>query len=329
MQEQHFSLPVPDTRAAAPQRSAPDTPRRRAAQNSPSGRRAGSVRAAAPAPDSRNAAPQRRAPAPRKGLRRGGILLAALLLTVLAVQLALHRAPAAEQPAAAPAPGAWVQTDGPYTIAIDSGHGGSDCGAVGLLTETEITGKTAEYLRDLLEQDDNYIPVLTHEYDAFATPAQRREAAEQAGAALLFSIHGNAYEGAQAIGGYEVYVQNNGNPYAAQSYLLGQSVCGLFDNAGHTPQKGSGIFYCHYEMGRYGEYEKQIVAEADEAGCGYTGQSFGVLESQQMPAVLVEQGYLTNAADADAWLSDEGCRAAAQIYYRAICSLFGTRPRES
>lgn len=214
----------------------------------------------------------------------------------------------------------------PYIIAVDSGHGGQDTGASGLLDELEVTVPTAEYLIEWLEQDENFTPIRTHEADVFAKPAERREAAQNAGAKLLFSIHGNANTDSTQLAGFEIYTENKNKPFSAQSYALAQQLANAFTAAGHTPQAGSGIFYCHYEGSDESGYDKFTVPEAKEQEYALTGQSFGVLESDQMPAVLVEQGYLTNASDVATWLSTEGCKKAARLYYESICALFGTQP---
>ena len=61
--------------------------------------------------------------------------------------------------------------------------------------------------------------------------------------------------------------------------------------------------------------------EADAAGT-----TFGVLEQAGCPAVLAEQCFVTNAEGVAAFAGEEGCRRAAEVYYRAICRYFGTQP---
>ena len=45
------------------------------------------------------------------------------------------------------------------------------------------------------------------------------------------------------------------------------------------------------------------------------------------PAVLVEQGFLSNSSDRAAWTGQEGCEKAAEAYYLALCDYFGMEPQ--
>lgn len=56
-------------------------------------------------------------------------------------------------------------------------------------------------------------------------------------------------------------------------------------------------------------------------------RSFTLLEDVNCPAVLAEQCFVTNEADATRFGSEEGCKKAARIYYEAICEYFGTQPQ--
>ena len=56
-------------------------------------------------------------------------------------------------------------------------------------------------------------------------------------------------------------------------------------------------------------------------------RSFTLLEDVNCPAVLAEQCFVTNEADAARFGSEEGCKKAARIYYKAICEYFDTQPQ--
>ena len=56
-------------------------------------------------------------------------------------------------------------------------------------------------------------------------------------------------------------------------------------------------------------------------------RSFTLLEDVNCPAVLAEQCFVTNEADAARFGSEEGCKKAARIYYEVICEYFGTQPQ--
>ena len=58
----------------------------------------------------------------------------------------------------------------PYVIAIDPGHGGMDTGAQRLMDEVDICDKTAGYLYRMLENDENFTPMLTRDTDSFPSP---------------------------------------------------------------------------------------------------------------------------------------------------------------
>ena len=69
----------------------------------------------------------------------------------------------------------------------------------------------------------------------------------------------------------------------------------------------------------------RIIAEASDTTVR-SEVTFGVLEKTTCPAVLVEQCFLSDQADCNAWASETGCKNAARAYYEAICAYFGTEP---
>lgn len=121
----------------------------------------------------------------------------------------------------------------PYRIAIDAGHGGSDPGAQGIVTEKEMTAATAEALREWLEADPNFIPLQTREsYDATAKPAERAAAANALSPDLLLSIHGNSAPEGSTASGFECYPSVPGRTWHQESYYFAKLLASAMRSAG-------------------------------------------------------------------------------------------------
>lgn len=212
----------------------------------------------------------------------------------------------------------------PYTIALDAGHGGSDCGAEGIIDEKTVTETTIGYLERLLEQDENYTPVRTHAYDTFAKPKERADTANEACASLVISVHGNSAPGYPDITGFECYPQPPGRPHHEDSARFAHLIAEKFGATGQRLRGESGVRYLYYEGDDIRGYEKKIIEESDSSV--HTDQTFGLLERAECPAVLAEQCFVTSSTDIENWGNDTGCAHAARLYYEAICEFFGTDP---
>lgn len=210
----------------------------------------------------------------------------------------------------------------PKIIVLDSGHSRVDGGAVGIVNEEWITEATTEILREILEADERFSVVLTHTYDSYVSITERRERAEAANADLFLSIHCNGNVQTFDISGFEIYPQLPENSQWEESYRFAEMIANGFVVEGHSPRKENGIFYVRYEENSDGTSIKYTLTEGEEAYYQFTGETLGVLKSEQFPSVLVEQGYVTSQSDVENWMSDEGCQKAAEIYYNAICEYF-------
>lgn len=257
----------------------------------------------------RGGPPRRTPPRVRRRVLAG--VCAVLALCVLAaVQLLRRRAPTA-----------YVQpTQPPYTIAMDSGHGGADQGAVGCIAETALTEKTVYYLNGWLKNDPNYVPVYTHTDGTGATIAERLQAANGAKADLLLSVHGNSETAGDSASGFECFPVPPGRVMHEPSLRFAHLVADGMSAAGAQLRGDAGVRYTYYtDSGA-----KTIAEESDSSV--HAEKSFGILEGAWCPALLVEQCFLTNADDVRAWGLEDGCARAARIYYEAICAYFGTQP---
>lgn len=214
-----------------------------------------------------------------------------------------------------------VVGDPPYRVAIDTGHGGSDPGARGVVEEKQVTAATAAALLQWLEEDSNYIPLQTREsFDATATPAQRAAAASAQSPQLLLSIHGNSAANGSTASGFECYPAVPGRTWHQESFYFAKLLAGGMQSIGARLRGRGGVRYIYYLEND----QKQLVENT------YTQvrpeRSFTLLEDVDCPAVLAEQCFVTNDEDVEHFGSEQGCKAVARIYYEAICTYFGTEP---
>ncbi len=211
-----------------------------------------------------------------------------------------------------------MPTQPPYTVALDAGHGGMDTGAEGYLDEVVLCEQTVDALYNLLALDDNFVPVRTRPNGEKYSVDERVETAAQRKACLLMSIHGNS-DGDSSSHGFECFPTPPGRVWSQESMAFAQCIAQQMEQAGHRLRGTNGIRFAYYEG------KRKILVDSEDDRVREL-KSFGILEKAPCPAVLVEQGFVTNAQDAENWASPEGCERAAQVYYQAICQYFGTQP---
>ena len=208
----------------------------------------------------------------------------------------------------------------PYTIVVDAGHGGNDPGAIGFVVERDMTAATADALVELLEADPNYLPVGTREdYETTATPMERVQRANQQNPDLLISIHGNSSTVQNEASGFEVYPITPGRNWHRESLYFARILTKSIQETGSALRGQGGVRYLYYENGI------KVLAEANDTEFR-EDETFTILEQANCPAVLAEQCFVTNQEDVDRLGDADGCQLAAEMYYQAICTYFGTQP---
>jgi N-acetylmuramoyl-L-alanine amidase len=213
-----------------------------------------------------------------------------------------------------------VTGDPPYKIAVDAGHGGHDPGATGVVEECEMTAYTAQLLTELLEADENYIPLQTRtSYETTATAKERVASANEQGADLILSIHGNS--AASEAAGFECYPITPGRAWHDESMYFAKLLASGMEAAGASLRGKGGVRYIYYNEND----EKKLVEISDSSV--HTETTFAILEYAECPSVLAEQCFVTNSEDVDQFGDEDGCKLAAQIYYQAICAYFDTQPQ--
>ena len=194
-----------------------------------------------------------------------------------------------------------VQNKNLPVIAIDPGHGGTDPGSEGSgLWEYEMTWQVANELVNLLEQDGRY------------APAERAQRANDAGAVLLFSIHGNSDPSGTASG-FECYAIPPGQQYHDESVALARLTAQKITQTGQPLRGQDGVRYIYFDT-----YDNRMVYESSDE-TPHNEPTFRLLADADCPAVLVEQCFLTNPQDAARLATPSGAKQAAKAYYEAIC----------
>lgn len=200
----------------------------------------------------------------------------------------------------------------PYTIALDAGHGGKDVGAEGVIQEIALTEHTVAELQALLKEDGRFRVVLSRKAGEGLSITERNEKFRKRKPDLMLSIHGNASDESEAYG-FEVYPTPPGRDNHEESLFFAQQIAKEMESVGARLRGTDGV-----RFGYYKENGQKLLVDSEDTQV-YDYPTFGMLDDMECPAILIEQCFVTNAADVEAFGTEEGCRKAAAAYYRAIC----------
>ncbi len=185
------------------------------------------------------------------------------------------------------------------TVVIDPGHGGHDAGAVsnrGILEKNVNLGVAKELQRYLRRESDLNV-ILTRDRDEYMELADRAEIANGSEGDLFISLHCNSWfnDGAE---GFETFF------LAPAKSDWAKSVEAAENGAGQEPGDVEFIVW-ELVQNRFISSSSQLAEVLQKDVCeslmlnnrGVRQAGFRVLVGAYMPAVLVEMGFLTNAAE--------------------------------
>lgn len=198
------------------------------------------------------------------------------------------------------------------TIVVDAGHGGEDGGAVGVngLVEKDINLAIALALAENLKAN-NFQVILVRDGDysvgdqSLSTVAERKRSdtkkrvrlVEETGECLLVSIHQNQFSQSQYSGAQMFYSPNNPESALLAECIRESVVSSLQpDNTRQNKEAGEEIY---------------------------------LLTHCQVPAVLVECGFLSNPEEANLLSQEAYQQDMAAAIYNGIVSFLEQREAES
>ncbi|MGB1560749.1 MAG: N-acetylmuramoyl-L-alanine amidase [Sinimarinibacterium flocculans] len=218
--------------------------------------------------------------------------------------------PAVVQAAPAPVPEPQISLRSrPVVIAVDAGHGGQDPGAKGRsgLLEKNVALTVSRKLAKLINDTPNMRAVLTRDGDYFLGLRERVNIARKHQADLFVSVHCNAFT-RRDMRGSAVYVLSNGGATSEHARWLAQKE-NASDLVGgvHLHDKDNELAAVLIDLsqgatmeasfdvgsrilGSLSKINRLQKREIQQAG-------FAVLKAPDIPSVLVETAFISNAEE--------------------------------
>jgi N-acetylmuramoyl-L-alanine amidase len=220
-----------------------------------------------------------------------------------------------------------------YLIAIDAGHGGKDPGtkAANGILEKDITLSAARMLKTLLEQDPTYQVTLTRDADTYVELEDRVTRARNAGADLFISLHADAAKSKEVAGASIYTISARGEQRIDKEAGRNKWIIPIEDG---TPEQVSGILedlVKRETKTRSAEFAEALLPELAKAGPVLRGThrsaGFYVLLAPDVPAVLLELGFLTHPEDAERLASETGRMRSMHAIRNGIDQYFAAQEK--
>ncbi|MCW3835190.1 N-acetylmuramoyl-L-alanine amidase [Sphingomonas canadensis] len=221
-------------------------------------------------------------------------------------------------------------------VVIDAGHGGHDPGAIGPngLREKDLTLRVALAIRDELLKSGRVRVALTREDDRFLILQERFGLARKLGASLFISVHCDSATSAEASGATVYTLSEVASDKEAARLAARENKADILagvDLGGTSPDISSILIDLTQRetMNMSASFARLLGREAMPLipikDNFHRMASLMVLKAPDMPSVLFETGYISNASDARFLASEEGQRRVAATVRRAVEIHFATR----
>ena len=194
-------------------------------------------------------------------------------------------------------------------IVLDPGHGGKDPGTIGRngIFEKNVTLAVGKSVAASLRKTGRYRVVLTRDDDVFVPLRQRLSVAHAAAGSLFLSIHADSLSGDATMRGASVYtLSDRASDREAASLARKENKADIVSGLDLTDQDpvvseilidlalrdatNRSIGFADYLVHELAKVTRVVQRTRRFAG-------FVVLKSPDMPSVLLELGFLSNAQD--------------------------------
>jgi len=223
-------------------------------------------------------------------------------------------------------------------IAIDAGHGGEDPGALGpgRIKEKHVVLAIAKELQRLLDSELGFAPLMVRTGDYYIGLRERSEKARKGNADFFVSIHADAFKHPSASGSSVFVLSDRGVTSETARFLADKENSSdliggvsIGDREDHLAMTLLDLSMTHkrtasvnigeeilHEMGKISRLHKKNVEEA----------AFVVLKSPDMPALLVETGFISNPGEARQLKTSAYQKKMARALFEGIKDYFENNP---
>ncbi len=223
-------------------------------------------------------------------------------------------------------------------IAIDAGHGGEDPGAIGYgrTKEKNVVLAVAKELERLLKAERGFAPFMVRTGDYYIGLRERTNRARKANADFFVSIHADAFKYASARGSSVYMLSERGATSEAARWLADKEnesdlVGGvsLEDKEDHlamtlldlsmTHKRNASVQLGNSILGQMGQISTLHKKQVEEA-------AFVVLKAPDIPALLVETGFISNPQEARKLADKRYQQKLARAIFTGVTGYFRTHP---
>jgi N-acetylmuramoyl-L-alanine amidase len=226
-----------------------------------------------------------------------------------------------------------------YLVILDPGHGGEDPGAIGGrgTREKHVALGIARRLERMINRDGRMRAQLTRSGDYYVTLRGRVKFAMKQKADAFISVHADAAQRRAARGGSVYILSKKGASSEMGKWLAkrenASDLAGGVDIGGQEPaiQKALLDMGLDWKVKESKVLARRILNEMQKVGRLHSKRveqaAFVVLKSVDIPAVLVETGFITNRAEEKALANTLHQERLAGAIFRGLSRYCDADPR--
>lgn len=226
------------------------------------------------------------------------------------------------------------QSNARKVIVIDAGHGGKDPGAAGAnALEKDVNLAAARALRDRLTATGRYQVVLTRDTDVFIPLEQRVQIARRESADLFISLHADSIADPNLHGATVYTLSDKGADRVAKQVFTRSDWFINVDMHGRDPSVNRILLdltqreTTNQSSGFANLLIDRLNRKVDLLRRSHRDANYVVLLAPDVPAILLEMGFITNPIDELRLTSDEARAKLVDSVSDAIDAYFARQTR--